>query len=147
MTIRKPIVLTVTRRFDQKPERVFDAWLDPETARRWLFATETGEMVRAEIEPQVGGAYLFTERREGRDIDHSGTYLVIDRPRRLSFTFAVPEFSADAATVTIDIVPDGEGCVLTLTQEMGADHARWKKPTEEGWATILGNLAKRLEAD
>jgi uncharacterized protein YndB with AHSA1/START domain len=27
-------VLRVTRHFDASPERVFDAWLDPQTARK-----------------------------------------------------------------------------------------------------------------
>ena len=39
MSAAKPIVIHVTRRFDAAPERVFDAWLDPETARKFLFAT------------------------------------------------------------------------------------------------------------
>ena len=78
----KPPSLQVVRRFDAAAERVFDAWLDPNTAGKWLFATATGQMIRVEIDPRVGGSFNFT-RREGDDIEHVGEYLVIDRPRRL----------------------------------------------------------------
>jgi uncharacterized protein YndB with AHSA1/START domain len=77
----------VTRRFDFPIERVFDAWLDPERASKFLFATPTGTMVRAEIDARVGGSFNFTDRRDGEDVEHVGTYLEMDRPRRLAFTF------------------------------------------------------------
>jgi len=140
-----PVRLEVTRRFPFAAERVFDAWLDPRIARKFLFATATGEMVRAEIDPRVGGAYVFVDRRDGEDIEHTGKYLEIDRPRRLVFTFGVPKFSADFATVEIDIAPDGpNSCVLTLRQEMSAENAQWKDRTIEGWTMILGNLEKAI---
>lgn len=31
--------LTIRRTFDAPPERVFDAWIDSETVRQWLFTT------------------------------------------------------------------------------------------------------------
>ena len=52
-----------------------------------------------------------------RDIDHVGEYLEIERPTRLVFTFAVPKYSPESTRVSIDIVPAGTGCKLTLTHE------------------------------
>ncbi len=137
----KPPSLQVVRRFDAAAERVFDAWLDPNTAGKWLFATATGQMIRVEIDPRVGGSFNFT-RREGDDIEHVGEYLVIDRPRRLVFTFGVPKFSTEITCVTVEIVPLESGCELTLTQENVPPE--WVSRTEEGWRMILNALAKTL---
>jgi uncharacterized protein YndB with AHSA1/START domain len=102
------------------PERVFDAWLDPEKARRFLF-TESHEgpkeVIRAEIDARVGGSFLFVTRSNGAEIDHVGEYLEIDRPRRLVFLFTVPSFWSERTRVAIDIVPRDGGCELTLTHE------------------------------
>jgi uncharacterized protein YndB with AHSA1/START domain len=134
----------VARRFDVPPERVFDAWLDPALAGRFLFATPTGRMVRAEIDARVGGRFTFTDRRNGEDVDHIGEYLVIERPRRLVFSFAVTGFLDQPTTVSLDIVPMGEGCELTLTHEKVL--AAYGERTEAGWGMILEGLAKVVGA-
>ncbi len=132
----------VTHRFSASAERVFDAWLDPQRAGKWLFATPTGQMVRVEIDPRVGGKFKFTDRREGEDVDHVGEYLEIDRPRRLVFTFAVPKYSEEFTRVAIDIIAAGTGCELTLVQT--GVLPEWAKPSESGWGRIFGELEKFL---
>lgn len=136
-------VVRVAHSFKASAERVFDAWLDPEKAGRFLFATPAGTMVRAEIDPRVGGRFTFTDRRDGHDVEHVGEYLEIDRPRRLAFRFAVPEFSAETTTVTLEIAPAGTGCDLVLTHEgVLPDYA---ERTKAGWTMILEALATAVD--
>jgi uncharacterized protein YndB with AHSA1/START domain len=80
--------LRVSRHFAAAPARVFDAWLDPPLAQRWLFATATRPTACAEIDARVGGAFCFTEWQDGALVAHAGRYLVIAPPRRLAFTLA-----------------------------------------------------------
>jgi uncharacterized protein YndB with AHSA1/START domain len=142
MTAENLGTITITRRFDFPSERVFDAWLDPAKARKFLFATPTGTMVRAEIDARVGGAFNFTDRRDGEDVEHVGTYLEIDRPRRLVFTFGVPKYSKLLTRVSIDLKPLAAGCELTLTHE--GVLPEWLESGREGWNTIFGVLATNL---
>jgi uncharacterized protein YndB with AHSA1/START domain len=143
MTEASPSPVVVTHRYAASPERVFDAFLDVNVARRFMFATATGEMITAEIDPRVGGRYVFVERRpemgpDGGEVRHVGEYLEIDRPRRLVFSFGVPQFDPRITTVTIDIVADGDGCRLTLTNEgVPPDYADGNR---EGWSKILDGL-------
>ena len=147
MTAEETVSLRVTRRFDASPERVFDAWLDPRTAARWLFTTQESEIVRAEIDARVGGKFTFVDRREDGEIEHVGEYLAIERPARLVFIFAVPQFSPEYDRVTIEIVRLDSGCELTLTTEMSpAVYDEWGEATREGWTTMLGRLALMLES-
>lgn len=137
--------LTITRTFDAAPERVFDAWLDPQMARLWLFTVPGGKIVVAENEPRVGGAFAFVDRRTDGDIRHVGEYLEIDRPRRLVFTFAVPQFSPSFDRVTVDIARLDRGCELTLIHEMDAAlYDEWGEASIGGWTTMLGALAAQL---
>jgi uncharacterized protein YndB with AHSA1/START domain len=145
MNAETPAVVQVKRAFTASAERVFDAWLDPTLACRFLFTTPTGRMVRTDIDARVGGPFVLTDRRDGEDIEHVGEYLEIDRPRRLVFTFAVPKFSAEKTIVNIDIVALGAGCELTLTHTKVLPE--WASKTQEGWGNILDSLARVMDAD
>jgi len=143
-TAQKTATVRVTRRYAAAPERVFDAWLDPKVAGKFLFATPTGTMVKAETDPRVGGAFVFVDRRpDVGDVEHIGTYLEIDRPRRLVFEFCVPKYEQQKTVVAIDIAPDGDGAQLTLTHD-GVFEA-YLKQTEHGWGMILDALAAALQ--
>ena len=141
----KTVQVVVKRRYSAAPERVFDAFLDPKIAGRFLYATPTGEMIVCEIDPRVGGRFNFTERRPDMgDVAHVGEYREIERPRRLVFSFGVPQFNPAMTTVTIDIAPlAGGGCELTLTHD-GAP-PEYEDRNREGWSKILGGLEPALE--
>ena len=140
-TTTKTVTVRVTHRYDAAPEKVFDAWLDPKAAGRFLFATPTGQMVKAEVDARVGGKFTFTDRRPGEgDVDHVGSYLEIDRPRRLVFDFVVPKYSQERSVVALDFAPAGSGCELTLTHDGVLEE--WAEQTNGGWTMILGVLEK-----
>lgn len=132
----------VKRRFAHPPEKVFDAWLNPAQASKFLFATPTGTMVKSEVDARVGGGFLFVDRRDGQDIEHVGEYQMIDRPRKLVFSFAVPQFSAERTTVSIEIrrISDGSELILTHTGVL----EDYVKQTEGGWTMILESLDRTL---
>jgi uncharacterized protein YndB with AHSA1/START domain len=132
----------VSRRFTASAERVFDAWLDPNTAGKWLFATPTGKMSKVKIDARVGGSYLIAENREGTDVEHIGEYLEMDRPRRLVFTLKVPKYWHEISKVTIEIRTLESGCELTLTHEgVLPDYIA---STTSGWNMILDQLSATL---
>ena len=134
-----------THRYDAAPERVFDAWLDPAVADKFLFATPSGQVVRCEIDPRVGGKFTVVDRRpEMGDVEHVGTYAEIDRPRRLVFDFAVPKYEATLTRITLDFAPSGAGCEVTLTHEGVFED--YVKQTEHGWGMILDALERALSA-
>ncbi len=60
MTVAPDRFLRMTRRFEAAPERVFDAWLNPETARQWLFSSPADEGYAAELDARVGGRWTIT---------------------------------------------------------------------------------------
>jgi uncharacterized protein YndB with AHSA1/START domain len=142
----EPIHVRVTRRFAAPAERVFDAWLDDRTAGRWWFATPTGKMQSVKIDGRVGGQFRIVERRGEVDADHYGTFIELDRPRRIVLDFATdPDHPPTRVTVQIAGLKDG-GCELTLSHDIAPEWSDYKDRTVHGWTMILESLGRTLAA-
>ena len=78
----------IVRDFDARPERIWKAWIDPALLVRWLGPREwPADEVHADL--RVGGAWRARlQSVDGQPpLQQSGTYVEIDPPRRLVFTF------------------------------------------------------------
>jgi uncharacterized protein YndB with AHSA1/START domain len=127
--------IRVTSRFSAPPARVFDAWLDPAVAGRWLFATALRPMTHVEIDARVGGSFRFAERRDGGIIERTGEYIEIVPRRRLVFTLSLEDHPQVITRATVEITPLKTGCELTLVHEdVPSDCA---DDTETRWTGIL----------
>lgn len=149
-------IVRVQRAFDCTAEAIYDAWLDPRLARQFWFATPpSGEVVRCDIEPGVNGRFSIVDRRpleadpaRHLDVEHVGRFLQLDRPRRIAFSFGLPQFQSHETAVIIDIEPQGDGCQLTLRHDLGpADDETHEmlERAEDGWGRVLANLERALK--
>jgi uncharacterized protein YndB with AHSA1/START domain len=135
-------VLHMVRRFEASPERVYDAWTDPKFVALWLFTGPTSEAHTCEMDPRAGGRWTINDTRDGVKYTATGEFIVADRPRKVSFTFAMPQFSHEHDLVTVTFEPDGDGCIMRFKQEGIAQMA--KGPSESGWTPMFEGLAKAI---
>jgi uncharacterized protein YndB with AHSA1/START domain len=133
-----------SHRYNVPAEEVYDTLLDPKKAAKFMFATFTGKMIKAEIDPHVGGQFLFVDRREGGDAAHYGEYTRLERPHHIAFRFAVQKNAAESDPVSIDIKPLNKGCEVTLTHEVKEEYAHLEDRIQEGWDGILDGLGAAL---
>lgn len=137
--------IRVFRRFGAPPQRVFDAWLDPRVAGRWLFATALRPIARVRIDARAKGSFRFVERQNGEEVEYTGRYLEVVPPRRLAFTLSMKDIPRAATRVSVDFVPLETGCKVILTHdELPPDHA---DRTEARWTGILYGLAETLASN
>jgi uncharacterized protein YndB with AHSA1/START domain len=140
-TLEQHRTVRVSRRIDAPPERIFDAWLEPASVKRWMGAPSASEVVSVAVDPSVGGTFSFVVHQDGANVAHTGAYLTLDRPTRLSFTWRVPRFSLETSVVTIDIARAGEGGESEVTLQHEGVLAELEARTEQGWSTILESVA------
>ena len=133
--------VSMERTFQASPEALFDAWVTPAVAERWLFHTKTSK-TKAELDPRPGGAYKVTRTRSGKTYVAVGEYSEVVRPSRLVFTFGMPQFVADFDTVIVDIEPAGDGARLRFKQH--GLRPGYEKSTLSGWEKMFDLLEAAL---
>jgi uncharacterized protein YndB with AHSA1/START domain len=125
-------VLRYERRLDHPIERVWASLTEPEQLEQWLAA--------AEVEPVVGGRivlrWLNTDD-EGNQAVMTAAITRFDPPRLL-------EYEGDVhGRLRWELRPDGDGCVLTLTNETSAPPEHLVKVLA-GWHVHLDFLEDAL---
>jgi uncharacterized protein YndB with AHSA1/START domain len=138
------VVARASRAFAAPCERVFDAWLDPATIRRW-FGPGLGPVTIAEVQARVGGRFAIVQRRGTEDVAHGGCFEELDRPRRLAFTWEVPPGSRERSRVLVALAPEGDGCRCDVAHEMDAQWREFVPRSAQAWAKMLEALAETLE--
>ena len=124
-------------------ERVFDAWLDPDMLARFMMPKSGMSVPDAASDARVGGRFRIIMRAGDQDMPHEGTYKVIDRPNRLSFTWEGPFSTVEDSTVTLDFDEVEGGTKVTLRHVRFVDEESRKSHTS-GWAGILEALDAAL---
>lgn len=138
MTVRPAYPVQISRTFAASPEALFNAWIDPEVASRWLFASRNRQTLVVSGQ-RVGTRFSILEWNEDRTLDHFGEFLEIEAPARLAFTLEVPERFPGMTHVTVEIAPYADGSAMTFTQ-VGVK----KELTEEDWRQMFERLAEVL---
>ena len=135
--------LTLKRRLNAPPEKVYAAWTDPEKVLKW-FGPDAGPVKQADTDVRVGGRYAITFHTEDGEQHHvSGVYQEVVPNQKLVFTWAWRTMPERESLVTILIKPDGSGSLLTLIHEQFFDEPARDRHTE-GWANCLDKLARFL---
>ncbi len=134
--------LKVTQFVKAAPERVFDAWLNPDMIRKFMLTGPGTGVASASTDPRVGGRYDIVMTNEMGEVPHWGEYREISRPSKLVFTWNSPHAAPDSlVTLTFD-AKDG-GTQVTLVHETFPSEGS-RDGHEKGWTGILATLADTL---
>lgn len=136
-------VIRVMRHYCASSIRVFDAWLDPEVAREWLFATASRPLTHVEIDARVEGSFRFVDRRDGDIAGYTGEYLEIVPHRRLVFTLSSEKYLRSDTRVMVEIASRTNGCEVTLIHENVPSNCAERM--EGRWTGILYGLGVTLD--
>jgi uncharacterized protein YndB with AHSA1/START domain len=135
--------LTLERRFDAPPARLFSAWTEPKKLAQW-FCHVGSDLLLAESDARVDGRYRFVMRTpSGEEHDVSGTFREVVADRKLVFSWAWRSTPERQSLVTVEFAPDGDGTLLTLTHEQFFDAAA-RNRHRSGWTAVLERLSGML---
>lgn len=135
--------LTIKRRFNVPPAKVFSAWTDPQKVKRWMGPGEV-HVLSAENDARVGGRYHWVMKApNGEEHDVSGVYREVVPDEKLVFTWAWKSTPERESVVTLTFKPDGAGTLMTLMHEQFFDEQA-RDSHQGGWNGAMEKLEKFL---
>ena len=137
--------LTIKRRFNAPPAKVFAAWTDPEKVKRWMGPGEI-KALRVESDPRQGGRYRWVMKSpDGEEHDVSGIYREVIPNEKLVFTWAWKSTPERESLVTLTFKADGDGTIMTLQHEQFFDEEA-RDRHQGGWTSAMEKLDRYLTA-
>jgi uncharacterized protein YndB with AHSA1/START domain len=136
--------LTIKRRFNAPPAKVFAAWTDPEKLKHWMGGREIGR-VSAETDARVGGRFRIVMQKssDGEQHDVSGVYREVIPNEKLVFTWAWKTTPERESIVTITFKDDNGGTLMTFVHEQFFDEDA-RDRHQHGWNASFEKLEKHL---
>ena len=142
LSVRLTKVLSAT------PQRVFDAWISPETMKLW-WGPKGFKGIRAEADPRPGGAFLIEIASEDGEVHKmAGVYTELAPPNLLCMEIRHRTFEGAAERpegyiptyVRVELREHADGTELTLIHSGFLD-ASLVSRFEGGWGGSLDKLA------
>jgi uncharacterized protein YndB with AHSA1/START domain len=134
--------LTIKRRFNAPPQKVYAAWTDPEKLAHWMGPAGT-QRVEATCDLRVGGRYAVKMVMSDDEHNVSGVYREIVPNEKLVFTWAWRSTPERESLVTVTFKKDGEGTIMTLLHEQFFDEAA-RDRHNTGWTGTMDKLKSYL---
>ena len=145
--------MTASRVIEASPERVYDAFLNPNELAVWLPPTGFTAEVH-ELEPEIGGTFRISFTAEDDELEpyartFYGTYQELKSGERIVYTEEFETEDPDMAgemMVTVTLMEISDGTEVTVRQD-GIPEAIPPSDANAGWNDSLENLAGIVEGD
>lgn len=133
--------LVIRRTYRSSPERVYQAWTDPELARQFL--CPAGMSAEVSMDVREGGAFRIAMKRpDGAIYAAIGTYREVKPNSLLSMTWRWEENNPaeeHETLLTVEFVKNGSGTDLVLTHER-LSTAESRENHKHGWTSLVEKL-------
>ncbi|HEU0072557.1 MAG TPA: SRPBCC family protein [Dehalococcoidia bacterium] len=114
VTLPSDLEIVMSRSFPAPRELVFEAHTKPEHIKRW-WGPRAFDMPVCEMDFRPGGAWRYVHWADGEEYAFHGTYLEIEPPSLIKWTFEWEGMPGHVVTETMELAEQEGKTILTTT--------------------------------
>ena len=146
----RSVEVSLRRQFAASPERLFQAWTDPDILAQW-WGPPGSQVNFVEIDLREGGQYrIGITQPNGAVYFVYGIYKIVKPPQKLAFTWRWEQPEMDVGNSLVTISFEAQTQTDNIATEVILTHTQLPNETarsahREGWIGILENLSNFLQ--
>jgi uncharacterized protein YndB with AHSA1/START domain len=134
----------ISRYFSEPPQKVWQAWTDPQIVKSWFGSDPNGKVLDASLDVRVDGVFEITFRNSDEtQYICTGKYEEIEQYQKLVFTWMWKDRSDIVEVVTLLFQVEPNGTLMIF------EHANIDSSTthnyEIGWKSTFDKLERTLK--
>lgn len=135
--------IKIERRFSATPQKVWQAWTDPQIVKLWFGSDPNGTVSDAALDVRLGGSFAVTfANSNGDEYTAQGIYQEVELDKKLTFTWGWKNQPHIKESVLVQFQAEGNGSLMTF-EHLDID-ANTSHNYEIGWRTTFDKLEKAL---
>ncbi len=139
----KNLIALATIKINASPSKVWNALVDPQAIRQYMFGTKVVTSWREGTPIQWKGEW------QGKEYEDKGIILQFEPEKRLQYSHfsplsGAPDVPESYHIVTIDLLPEGEQTRVTLAQDNNTSEEE-REHSKQNWNMMLADLKKYVE--
>lgn len=140
----KPLNLSVSRTIAAPAEKIFDRWLIPVFVGEWMFGSHVGREKVLDLQNEVrpGGEFKYKILRDGKELICCGEYQLIDRGRRLKFSWQ--ENNSEPSNVSVSFEQAEDKTKIKVSLQVDRSEAAHAEIIKQQWSARCKALAAKL---
>ncbi len=138
--------LKISHDFSQSPEKVWQAWTDPNIVKSWFGSDPNGIVLDASLDVRPSGKFEVTfQNADGTQFTCTGEYKEIEPYRKLVFSWGWKDRADILELVSIVFQAEQNGTTMLF------EHANIDPATthgyENGWKSTFEKLERTLKTE
>ncbi len=142
-----PTSFSVSRTINGKQQQVCDHWLIPVFIGEWMFGpkVQAEKILSLENTVRKNGEFNYLIHRRGREVNHSGEYLELNIPSKLSFSWIESTHPDAECQISVQFVADADKTKLKMNVKLPAQISGNKDKIKKQWTARCKALAEKFK--
>ena len=142
-----PTSFSLSKTINGKQQQVCDHWLIPVFVGKWMFGpqVQAEKILKLENTVRKNGEFSYRIHRRGQEVIHSGEYLELNLPNKLTFSWKESNQPDSACQISVQFAEQAEKTKLKMTVRIPAELSSNKDKIKKVWSARCKALADKFK--